>query len=118
MKEFERLYTGLNTPNIELMKSNNKTNNELYAYMWGPDELKSSGTLKNFDLTARLHEITLPVLLLYGTLDIPSAEQANHVQSLFKNADLKFFSQSAHLPIWTEQEEYLQTIIAFLQKNS
>ncbi len=51
---------------VATLKSEFKMNLELYNYMWGPEEFNPTGTLKSFDLSKRLPEIKIPVLLLCG----------------------------------------------------
>ena len=41
----------------------------VYEYMWGPSEFHADGTLVDFDVTGRLHEIDVPVLFLTGQFD-------------------------------------------------
>jgi proline iminopeptidase len=46
-----------------------KGNEAIYRYMWGPSEFRSTGTLRDYDRTARLGELRLPVLLVAGEFD-------------------------------------------------
>lgn len=101
---------------VAMEKSHNKMSYEIYNYMWGPEEFRATGTLKNFDLTKRLSEITVPVLLLCGRYDEATPESTQYFQSLFPNAKLKIFEKSAHLPFWTEKDEYIKTVENFLKK--
>ena len=78
-------------------------NNDLYNYMWGPNEFTATGTLKNFDLSDRLPEITHPTLLLCGRFDTATPESTARFQSLLPNSEMVVFENSAHFPIWTEQ---------------
>ncbi|OGY28856.1 MAG: hypothetical protein A3F33_02570 [Candidatus Woykebacteria bacterium RIFCSPHIGHO2_12_FULL_43_10] len=104
--------TSLPTP---ALRSNHKMSNEIYNYMWGPEEFRVSGTLKNLDLTSKLPQIKIPTLLLCGRYDEATPESTKYFQSLFPKAEMKVFEYSAHLPLWTEKEEYLKIVGDFLQ---
>ena len=41
----------------------------IYNYMWGPTEFHPTGTLLDFDISDRLHEIEVPVLFITGEFD-------------------------------------------------
>ena len=41
----------------------------IYNYMWGPTEFYPTGTLLDFDISDRLHEIDVPVLFITGEFD-------------------------------------------------
>lgn len=42
---------------------------ESYLAAWGPNEYTPTGTLRDFDYTSRLHEISQPTLIISGTND-------------------------------------------------
>jgi proline-specific peptidase len=99
---------------VACIKSNNKMNYDLYGYMWGPDEFTVSGTLKSFDLIARLKEIKIPVLLLCGRYDEATPVALEVYKSQLKTAKIKVFEKSAHMPHWTERKAYIATVRKFL----
>lgn len=41
----------------------------IYEQMWGPTEFYATGNLKDFDLTSRLKDITVPTLFITGEFD-------------------------------------------------
>lgn len=92
-----------------------KMNNEIYNYMWGPKEHMATGILKDFDLTDKLHEITIPVLLLCGRYDEATPQSSEYFKNLLSNAKLKVFEESAHYPFWSEKEKYIKIVNDFLQ---
>ncbi len=98
-----------------IIKSENKMNYDIYSYMWGSKEFKASGTLKDFDLTDRLSEIKIPVLLLCGQYDETTPESLGYFNGLLPNPRLKVFKNSAHMPHWNEKEQYIKTVQDFLQ---
>ena len=86
----------------------------VYEFMWGPNEFTGSGVLKDYDLTPRLSEITVPSLLTCGRYDMCTPETAAWYQSLIPGSELAVFEQSAHMPHLNETEHYLQTVRSFL----
>lgn len=92
-----------------------KKNNLIYNYMWGSEEHLATGTLKDFDLTNKLHEITIPVFLICGRYDEATPESSGYFKSLFPNAELKIFEESAHYPFWIEKEKYIKSVNDFIQ---
>lgn len=101
---------------LEVIESRTGNNNDIYNFMWGPAEFLVTGTLKNFDLTPRLSEIKVPVLLVCGRFDEATPQALKYFKNLLSNADIKIFEKSAHNPHLTEKEEYIKTLRAFLQK--
>lgn len=100
---------------VGVFKSEHKMNADLYKYMWGPEEFKPTGTLRDFDLTDRLSEIKVPVLLLCGRFDETTPESTEYFKSKMPNAKMKVFEKSAHMPHWTERKEYMKTVRNFLK---
>ena len=98
-------------------RARKKCNNDIYTYMWGPTEFATTGTLKNFDVTARLSEITIPVLLICGRFDEATPETTKYYKGLFPNARMKIFENSAHLPHWTDRKDLIKTVRKFLQEE-
>ncbi len=93
--------------------SHKNMNYELYKYMWGPYEYWVTGTLKGFDLTPKLHEINVPVLLMCGRYDEASPEAVNYFKSLFPNAKMKVFDKGAHFFFWNQRAESIKTVRDF-----
>jgi proline iminopeptidase len=97
-----------------ILRAGKKMNMDIYNYMWGPKEYLPTGTLKNFNQTDRLSQITVPVLLLCGRYDEATPESTEHFQKIFPDAQVRIFEQSAHFPHWNEREDYMQTVQSFL----
>ncbi len=97
-----------------VLRAKKKMNEKIYNFMWGPKEFAATGTLKNFDITPRLSEINNPVLLICGRYDEVTPETTEYYKSLFPNARMKVFENSAHRHQWTDREEYIHTIQNFL----
>lgn len=92
------------------------SNESVYATMWGPNEFNVTGSLKNYDRTDRLHELSLPVLFTCGRYDEATPAAAAYYQSLTPNAKLVVMENSAHLTMQDEPERYVQALREFLRE--
>ena len=97
-----------------MQKSEKEAGMEVYNTMWGPSEFHCTGNLNGHDLTNRLREINVPVLLTCGKYDEATPKTAQYYQSLFPNAQTVVFENSAHMAILEETESYLKTAREFL----
>jgi proline iminopeptidase len=86
----------------------------VYFTMWGPNEFTASGNLKDLDFTARLEEIHVPTLVTGGRFDEVTPKIAETIHSGIQGSRLRIFEKSAHLAMWEEQEEYLETVRKFV----
>lgn len=87
---------------------------EVYETMWGPNEMRPTGTLAGWDVTSRLGEIHVPALVLCGRYDEATPRQAEAIAGALPDAELVVFEESAHLAPVEETERYLATVGAFL----
>lgn len=91
-------------------------NQALYVYMNGPSEFTMTGTLKDYDATARLGELTLPTLFATGRYDEATPATVQYYQSLVPGSELVILEQSGHLTMQDEPERYVQVVREFLEK--
>lgn len=89
-------------------------NQEIYEYMWGPTEFRASGKLLDFDLTARLHEIDVPVLFIAGEHDEARPETLARFQGLIPGARLEVLEGLAHATIGKAPQRYADLLEPFL----
>lgn len=89
----------------------------VYNYMWGPSEFHATGTLRDYDQTDRLHEISIPSLFTCGFYDEASPASTEYYHSLIAGSDFHVFPNSSHSPIDEEPEEYFRTVESFLRKH-
>jgi proline iminopeptidase len=111
---YKHVYRMRSRPTAAL-KASFKMNYELYNYMWGPEEFKPTGTLKNFDLSNRLHKIKVSTLLYAGRYDEATPEAIEYFANLMPNVKTKVFEKSAHKPQFVERKEVIKTIKSFLK---
>lgn len=85
-------------------------NPEIYNIMWGPSEFSVKGNLKYFDCTSRLNEITCPTLFTCGRYDEATPESTQYFSRLVLNGQFHVFENSAHMPYFEEQDEFLRVV--------
>lgn len=78
----------------------------VYEYMWGPQEFYATGTLVDFDLTDRLHEIDVPVLFMTGEFDEARPETVAGFQKLIPGSRFTVIADAGHATLAKKPEEY------------
>jgi proline-specific peptidase len=71
--------------------------NPVYRLMNGPSEFAFTGTLKDFDVTARVHEIRAPTLVTCGQFDYGSADCGRVIQSRIRGSRLVVYDGLSHM---------------------
>lgn len=99
-----------------LQRSDDEHNTALYQHMWGPTEFRCNGTLANWDVSARLGEVDLPVLITSGEYDEAGPDIQQFMLSQLPNARWQKFPNSAHQSHVTDEESYLTTVSAFVSE--
>lgn len=87
---------------------------EIYEYMWGPTEFHATGTLLDFDVTDRLHEVDVPVLFMAGEFDEARPERMVEFQKLIPGSQLHIIKDAAHASLSRKPDEYRRVLEAFL----
>ena len=90
-------------------------NSGLYQYMWGPSEFISTGTLRDYDRTDRLHELDLPVLFLVGEYDEARPETVREFQAQVPGAQMVVIPDAGHGSSWDQPEAYNAAVNEFLR---
>jgi proline iminopeptidase len=88
---------------------------ELYGYMWGPSEFTGTGTLRSYDRTSRLGELTLPALYTTGEYDEARPSTVAWYQSLTPGAEFALIPGSGHLTTVDAPEAFADTVRRFLR---
>ena len=77
-----------------------------------------SQNLPNYDLTSRLHEITVPVLITVGRHDwITPLAASEEIKAGIPHAELVVFENSGHSPQIEENAKWVATVRDFLERN-
>jgi proline-specific peptidase len=89
------------------------TNPAIYAAMVGTG-LTFTGTMAGWDVTDRLGQLELPVLVTSGRFDEMTPDVVRDMADAIPGARMVIFEQSAHLPMVTETAAFRDVVLAFL----
>ncbi len=79
---------------------------------------ESVSTLRNTDLRARLGELQMPVLGVYGKRDnIVNPNQSKLLKELLPHAQIAWFERSGHFPMMDESDRFHETVRDFLYNS-
>jgi L-proline amide hydrolase len=91
-------------------------NPEVYHTMNGPSEFHVIGTLKAWDITARLGEIRVPTLVMSGRYDEATPAIHETVHRGISGSESVYFEESAHLCHVEEPDKFLRVVDDFLTR--
>lgn len=90
-----------------------------YFAMWGPHEFLLTGTLADWDVTARLGEITVPTLILCGWFDEVDLRCHRILAEGIPDNEFVIFGNSSHVTILEKEgDAYLAVIRDFVRRAS
>ncbi len=89
-------------------------NVSVYERMWGPSEHHCTGALRDFDLTDRLHEIDVPVLVTSGGHECVLPEHVKQLIDRVRDVEWELFEDCAHVAPYEEPARYTAVLNAFL----
>ena len=98
-----------------LMRSIGNLNHEVYATMQGP-EWNVTGNLKDWDVSARLGELELPVFVTSGRYDEVTPALIGPLVDGIANAESIVFENSAHFAMVEEPDRYREVLESFLSR--
>jgi L-proline amide hydrolase len=87
----------------------------VYHTMNGPSEFHCIGSLKTWDITDRLSEISTPTLLVSGRYDEATPRIVEQIHQRIPGAQWQLFEESSHMPHVEEPEAFLEAVEAFLK---
>jgi len=90
-------------------------NQGIYNYMQGPSEVTITGTLKHFDVTGFLPQVSVPALLTVGEDDEVGPELVRSHAALIPGSRYEVFAGSAHMTPWDARDENVRVVRAFLR---
>lgn len=97
-------------------KAFNEIGSEVYVAMNGPSEFNISGSFKDWDVTQRLAEITVPTLVLAGRHDELSPEAQADMARRIPGATFEVFENGSHMAFWDDRDNFMKTMRAFLNR--
>jgi proline iminopeptidase len=90
---------------------------EVYLTMWGPSEFGPvTGRLRDWDVTARLPEIGVAVLVTGGRYDEARPAHLAVLAEGLRDAELVIFENSSHMAFIEERESYIRVADDFLAR--
>jgi L-proline amide hydrolase len=101
-------------PELERMAAEKAT--DVYRAMQGPNEWTTTGALKGWDSRDRLHEITMPTLVVRGRYDMCTEPIAAELVEGIPNAREVVLEHSSHTPVLEETNRYLEEVGKFLRE--
>jgi L-proline amide hydrolase len=88
----------------------------VYGTMNGPTEFTVVGTITGFDITDRLADIDVPVLLVSGEHDEVRPDVVAAMHERLRNSEWSLFEDSSHMPHVEEPQRFLSVVSAFLER--
>ncbi|HEY3277491.1 MAG TPA: alpha/beta fold hydrolase [Syntrophorhabdaceae bacterium] len=89
----------------------------VYEYMWGPSEFTLTGTLKEYDRTAELKEITVPVLFTAGRYDEAAPATMEYYRDMLPGSEMIIFEEASHMHHLEQPEAYMKAVDEFLLRH-
>ena len=91
--------------------------NEVYLTMNGPSEFHCIGTLKTWDITGRLGEITQPTLIISGAYDEATPLISRTINEAIPGSEWVLFENSSHMPHEEEPERFHEVVSGWLERR-
>jgi L-proline amide hydrolase len=88
----------------------------VYSTMNGPSEFHVVGTLRDWDVTERLGEIAVPVLLVSGEHDEVRPWVVEKAQRRLRDAEWVLLDDASHTPHLEDPERFLEAVAGFLER--
>ena len=95
-----------------VMRSFSNLNEDVYGTMQGP-EWNVTGNLRDWDVTARLGELALPVLVTSGRYDEMTPAVVEPLVSGIPGAEHVVFEESSHLAMAEEPDRFREIVESF-----
>lgn len=91
-------------------------NINIYYGLYGKDDFSIGGKMEDFNITSRLHQIEVPVLLTSGRYDDVRPRVVDTIQKEIQQAERVVFSKSAHLSMIDEPDRMNEVVQDFLDR--
>lgn len=97
-----------------LNRSIKHANGDVYTLMQGPSEFGISGRLARWDIKNRLHEITVPTLMIGAKHDTMDPKAMEEQSKLVKKGRYLYCPNGSHLSMWDDQQVFMNGVIQFI----
>ena len=98
-----------------LMRAFKKSNEKIYIQMQGVDEFHVTGNFKNWEMWDRLHNITIPTLVIGGMNDEMGPDDMKREGQLIPNSRTYLCPKGSHLSMYDDQQNYFTNLLSFLK---
>ncbi|RTQ48902.1 alpha/beta fold hydrolase [Hymenobacter gummosus] len=95
-------------------RSLGKTNQSLYVTMQGPSEFGASGKLVNWDRTADLPKLAVPVLSIGGKYDTMAPEHMRMVARQVQHGSALICPNGSHMSFYDDQPTYMRGLTKWI----
>lgn len=115
-------YTALHVDEItddtpECFRRKKRSGTESYLVAWGPNEYTPTGTLRDFDYTDRLHEISQPTLIISGTNDECTPLIAKTMFDRIPQSKWELFDGARHMTFIEQTDKYKDLLTRWLSNR-
>ena len=112
--EFYKRYFTRGEPTEDYSCPDAPRNPVIYEQMWGPTEFYATGSLKDFDLTPRLKNITVPTLFVTGEFDEARPETIREFAAEIPRAHMIVIPGVGHASYSREPDLYREMVKDFI----
>jgi proline iminopeptidase len=102
-----------NTPD-PLKYSEEHANPDVAKTMFGPNAVETTGNMRYWDVTDRLHELKVPCLIVCGEHDFLTPKLHRIMHQKVRRSKLVILKGAGHLTMWDTREAYLNALGGFL----
>ena len=90
--------------------------NDVFKAMWGKNDFRCTGAMKDLDLIPGMEKIDVPVLLMCGDRDEVTLDTMLEYQKLIKGSRLSIVPYAGHALSGEQPEVYTASVKAFLRE--
>lgn len=94
-----------------------RAGSEIFATMFGPSVFHINGTVRDWQVLDRLHEIPVPTLVLAGRYDECVPEHMREMHRRIAGSRFQLFESSSHMPFIEEPEAFDRVMRDFLRQH-
>ncbi|SIT33618.1 proline iminopeptidase [Filimonas lacunae] len=93
-----------------------KLNAPYYMALQGPSELGIIGSLRNWDISTRLKDITIPALFIGAKYDEMDPEHIKWMSQQVQHGQFLYCANGSHLSMYDQQSFYMNGVIHFIKE--
>jgi pimeloyl-ACP methyl ester carboxylesterase len=100
---------------MSVVRSSASAMHSSHAGRNGPSEFHITGTLKNYDITSKVHKISIPTLLINGQYDEATDACMKPYFDLVPKVKWVTIPDASHMPQWEQRERFMEIVSGFLK---